>query len=750
MLFRHRALTACLLAAVACLPFPALAQRVAVELQLEEVMVTAKRRETSILEAPLSVTAFSDLELEQIRFNNVGDIAPQTPNLTVSESLFGNATPLISIRGITNLDISNFAKDYPVGYYVDGVVLGRASGSLFDLFEVERIEVLRGPQGTLYGRNTTAGAISVITRKPTGEWGFKQELSVGNRDLFQSRTHINFPEFAGFSVKASYVTSEVEGDVDNSFSGAATNAFGPGEPGRSVEDTLGGHDTEALRLSLRWQPTDYFLLDYAFERNEYRGTAVPMQLVTTNPDGLFAWALTTPGSTSRLDTLELNNAEASRSDVDGHNLTMSWEFDGFTMKSITGYRTLDQRGAKDLDGGYHLVPFLEAAQTPQEHDQFSQEIQFVGVGFDGAVDYTAGLYYFEETGTSANDAIATVFYFPDLLDIENRSLAFYGETTFPVAALSEALSFTLGMRLTWDEREADIVRNLIPEEASYSASGKDDWSNFDWSVTANYRVEDRIHTYFRAATAYKSGGFNARADTAERFATTFDPEDVMSWEIGLKAEWFERRYRSNVALFYNQYEDLQVDQTEFSVGSFNLVTANAGSAQTWGAEIEMIAVAAPGLTLSLAYGYLDSEFDEYQAIFEDDEDFSADAMLPLAPEHSLSAGALYEFPALGIGQLSLYGSVSLLDEQHFGYRTGTAAEFGLVNGSDSYTLLNGRLTLAEIPGIPAGSLRLALWGKNLTDEEYTVFGNDLLSNLGIMTASYAPTRSYGLDLVYEY
>jgi iron complex outermembrane receptor protein len=720
------------------------------ELQLEEVIVMARRRESSILEAPLSVTAFSAPQLEQIRFDTVADIAPRTPNLSVAESLFGNATPLISIRGITNLDISNFAKDYPVGYYVDGVVVGRASGSLFDLFEVERIEVLRGPQGTLYGRNTTGGAISVITRKPTGQWGFKQELSVGNRDLFQSKTHLDLPAFSGISLKGSYVHSQVDGAVDNRYRGAASNAHGPDQPGRQVQTTLGGHETQAWRVALRWEPSDNVLLDYAFERNRYEGTAIPLQLVASNPDGPFAWALTNRGSQSRQDSLELNNAESNRSEVDGHKLSLSWDWPALTIKSITGYRTLDQLGAKDLDGGNHRVPFLESGQTPQEHEQFSQEIQFLGSGFEGAVDYVAGLYYFEEEGTSHNDAIATLFFFPDVLDIDNRSMAFYGETTFPVAAVDDRLSFTLGLRYTLDERAADIDRVLIPESSSYTGSGEEDWSNFDWSATANYRVEDRIHTYFRVATAYKSGGFNARADSAERFANTFDPEDVITFETGVKAEWFKRRFRTNVAVFYTEYEDLQVDQQEIGIGSFNLVTANAGAAQTWGTEIEMIAVAMPGLTLSLGYGYFDSNFDEYRAIFENNQDFSDVAVFPLAAEHSLSLTAQYELPRLPIGQASLYGSYTYSDEQAFGDLPGGAGAAGLFNGSDSYHLFNARLTLASIPGIALGELRLALWGKNLGDEEYKVYGSDLLKNLGIMTASFAPTRSYGLDLVFEY
>ncbi len=719
-------------------------------LELEEVIVTVRRRETSILEAPISVTAFSDLQLEQIRLDTVADIAPQTPNLTISESLFGNATPLISIRGITNLDISNFAKDYPVGYYLDGVIVGRASGSLLNLFEVERIEVLRGPQGTLYGRNTIGGAISIISKKPTGEWGFKQELGIGNRNLFQSKTHINLPDFASVSLKGSYVIGEADGAVDNDFFGAATNALGPGLQGDEVASTLGGHESEAWRVAARWEPHDNFLLDYSFERNRYEGTVVPMQLIYGDPNGVFGWALTTPGSESRQGRLTLNNAETSRSDVDGHNLSMSWELPELTIKSISGYRTLDQHGAKDLDGGHHLVPFLEAAQTPQQQEQFSQEIQFIGTAFDQAVDYVTGLYYFKETGTSHNDAIATVFYFPDVLDIENTSMALYGEATFPLVAVAEPLSLTLGLRYTYDEREADISRVLIPEAASYQASGKDDWSHFDWSATANYRVEDRIHTYLRVATAYRSGGFNARADTPERFNATFDPEQVLAYEIGVKAEWFDRRYRTNVAVFYSEYDDLQVDQTEIGVGSFNLVTANAGSARTWGTEIEMIAVALPGLTLSLAYGFFDSEYDEFIAVFNDNQDFADQAGFPLVAKHSLSLSALYDFPVMAAGELTFYASYAYTDEQSFGYRRGGAEDAGFFNGSDDYQLLSGRLTLAELPFVTTGSLRLALWGKNLTDEEYKVFGSDLLSSLGTLTASYAPTRSYGLDIVYQY
>jgi len=721
---------------------------------LEEVTVTAQKREESLQQAPLAVSAFSADFLENMGIDNTADIAIHTPNVGVAESLAGNATPIFSVRGISTVDASNFALDSALGLYVDGVAVGRSSGALFDMVDVERIEVLRGPQGTLYGRNTTGGAINLIAAKPTGELGFKQTLSLGNRGLFNSKTTINTPKINGFSSRLSYMSSEQDGPVGNNYSGNASNAGGVGVEGEAVAATLGGRETDAYRIALRWEG-DTALVDYTYDHNEYAGTPLAQQLLYTTG---YATVLSdiSVDSSERQGSLSLNNASAQTSTTKGHSLALSWDLQSFTVKSLSAYRKLYAQGAKDLDGGNWVSPvyggidfaIFETSASPKSHSQFSQEFQLLGTGLDERLDYVGGLYYFHEKGQSIGGTIAFGRDRPGQLNIENFSKALYGQATYTPDLLEDKLSVTVGLRHTLDTRRA------LTDEFD-TGMLENDWSHSDGSLTLDYQWHESMNTYLRVATAYKSGGFNGRADTEVDFRDSFDQEEIIAFELGLKSEWLDSRLRLNAALFLNDYTDMQIDQSVVSAAGASSKLVNAGSATTRGFELEMIAVPVEGLTLSLNYGFLDPEYGELITGIDETSgavtDQAGEASFAYSPRHSYSFDARYEFAPMSIGELSFNINYAYTDDQTFTkLPSDTALAEVLVNGAGDYDLINARLSLANIPLLNNGELKASLWGKNLGNSEYFVHGTDQLDGLGVMTASFGETRSYGLDVTYQF
>lgn len=815
--------------AVALASAPALAQERSRAVALEEVVVTAQKREESLQDAPIAISAFSPAAIESMGIEQVTDVTHFTPNMSMHRQSASNATVNFAIRGITEPEPS-MSVDPAVGVYMDGIYMARNNGLAFDVVDLERIEVLRGPQGTLYGRNSTGGAINIVTAKPSGEFEFQQHVSVGNYDRLKAHTIVDLPTVAGVSAKLSYLYDTQGGWVDNE-----TTNFQQGKA-----DDFGERDNDAWHLALNWEATDTLSFDYSYDGTEGEGTPAAFQLTraeavpasvfgqnfdpslnfgpgandggiadsvllgtylafgnqpasrscstdpacvafanTSNPAfggaspaqaqlGTFLGVYGNAAAAAdedRKDALNIPYAGRENMDIEGHSLTATWELsDALTVKSLTGYREMELRHRTGLDGGgfLDLTPagggvvtlFAAGAPNSKSHEQFSQELQFLGNV--GEFQYLAGLYYFSEKATEITRE-QTAFLFGNFgtarsYDTDNSAWATFGQLTWTPAALDDRLDVTLGLRYTEDDREITIEEVVNGQTATGSFDTSFD--NTSGSLTFDYAFNMDVTGYFRIATGYKAGGFLSRTSIANQ--RPFDAETLTSYELGIKSQWLENRLRLNGAVFYSEYDDKQVTQFVPTATGAESTVQNAAAASYQGLELELIAIPFEGLTLNLSYGYLDPEYDEYSFFDPTGQfcgapgtrcDVSDRGVFANAPENTASAGAQYDFPYLGFGQLSARVDVAYSDSYTYGTIENRFNEFVQ---NDPFTLVNARLILSDISLGDAGNLTATLWGKNLTDEFYRQSGIGAFESVGFAGVVYNPPRMYGFDLDYRF
>ncbi|MBD2858121.1 TonB-dependent receptor [Spongiibacter sp. KMU-158] len=464
---------------------------------LEEVIVTAQKKAESLQDTPISLTAFGEERLEVDGINNLNDIGSKVPSLTIEPFPINNATLRIFIRGIGIADVQ-VTQDPPVGIYVDGVYIARSTGTALDVAELQRIEVLRGPQGTLYGRNTTGGAINLITKRPnTEEFEFKQKFSVGNRNLFSSKTTANIP-LGDMGVKLSYLTSQVDGFIENTGGGG----------------DFGDREVQGLRLDLRWDISDSLTLDYAYDKSDFGYYNSMYQSINpgvlnkgqAEPVRSYASAHS-KHSSSRFSSMATSTPmQESITEIEGHALILTKNFNDIEFKYIGAYRELFDASYADLGGGLgdptyrvdsnvYCGPAVQA-QTGEEclplvvpeisQEQWSHEFQMSGSLFENSLDYIVGMYYFQEDATEDNapmhhqfssqvsDDVIPIPVLGQLLggvllgagdvgivnmlsqryDISNEAKAVFGQFTWTPDWLDKRLHLTFGARYSEDTREA--------------------------------------------------------------------------------------------------------------------------------------------------------------------------------------------------------------------------------------------------------------------------------------------------------
>lgn len=396
--------------ALALIANPAMAQSTRGErkVQLEEVLVTAQKKVESLQDAPISIKAFGPQQLEAQGIEGLGDIGTKVPGMTVEPFPINNATLRIFIRGVGIFDVQ-VTQDAPVGVYMDGIYIARSTGTAIDIADLERIEILKGPQGTLYGRNTTGGAINLITRRPSvDEFEFKQKFVLGDRNLLTSNTMINLPLSETLAAKLAYMYSTQDGYIDNT---------GPG-------GDFGDKEVQGVRLDMRWQPIDALTVDYTYDKSafDYHNYMYQAQLLPRISKGQSDpvknnGAEATVFSDDRLDALASGPPyEESSTDIDGHALTFDWQSESYRLKYIAAYRTLEDASYADLGGGKgsteyridtHAYDGVAAQQVfggPSplvipviSQRQWSHELQLGQDDmFDGQFEYILGAYYFEE------------------------------------------------------------------------------------------------------------------------------------------------------------------------------------------------------------------------------------------------------------------------------------------------------------------------------------------------------------------
>lgn len=675
---------------------------------IEEVIVTAQKREESLQETPIAVTAFTSKDLDAQRVTNVLDLLNKVPSLNLAPFAGTRAAPNLYIRGMGNL-IASTTKDMATGIYIDGVPVARAVGLATDIADLERVEVLRGPQGTLWGRNTTAGAINFITQKPDDELSFGVQLTAGSWDLRAGRAKLNVPVSDRLFARVVYMRAENDGWVKN------TNTTLPNQINFNED-----RKKEAVRAALRFEATGALTFDYAFDSSEmifgnhfYQAVGGPSAV---------------PGR--QRSSNSVLGAHPSDTEVSGHNLTMALDLGGATLKSISAYRDLDSMVNMNFADVF-TQDYL------QKQHQFSEELQLIGDALGGRIKYAVGLFYFEE---DSRESIASNFAGGAAVDhwfvrAKGTSKAIYSQVTWTPPVLEERLDLTLGARYTEDTRKAtktymrtDLSPAVLPGTV---VAGDRDFDSFDPALTVDYAFVDNVRGYAKYSTGYRAGGFSTQS-TPAYFGQGFGQEDVKAWEIGLKSDLLGRRLRVNLAAFHNKYTDLQVDQAR--VPPIFTDTLNAGSATVDGVELESAAVLARGLTANLFYSWLDAKYDSY---VDNGVEYAAVRHMPNTPKYQAGAGLEYAFPHLPVGDI-LVGIDYRKQDAFYGNPMAYSR-------SPGYQVWNARAQLAGIP-LPQGSLRVAVWGKNLGDEIYRLS----TTNLGVPAAQFGAPRSVGVDVVYEF
>jgi iron complex outermembrane recepter protein len=718
-------------------PFSAMAQ-------LEEVVVTAQKRTESLQDAPLAVTAFSSDTLEALGAYDVTDVAEYTPNVSFVPTMGSTANIRMDIRGMSTAEPS-LTVDPKVGVYLDGAYIARNSGAVFDIVDLERIEIMRGPQGTLWGKNTTGGAVNLITARPNGEFGFKQQLSAGNDGYFRSVSTLDTARFGSVAGRLTYMHKQTDGWATNVGAG---------------EKDLASSDVDAFRIAIAWDVTDSFTVDYAYDQTDHDGVPAPLQITAVTPDAAdligtyfidteeflggfnpLGELAKTAEKNDRLEKFNLDAITEEEVEISGHNLTMTWDVGNVTLKSISSYRDYESVfDGNDLDGGswgieengmFRSIPIFHTTGF-KEQDQFQQELQAVGDAFDGKLEYAVGLYYFQEDGEEVNPWDAGIYQpgTPVMLKgivlgswytIDNESRAAYGQFTYRP---TDDWYLTLGLRYTEDEKELGLLASdpRLDQAKSYD----EDWSEFTPAFTVGYQPGDDMNLYFKYAEGFNAGVYANPTDPTVENIDPADPEELTSYEIGMKSQWLDNTLRFNAAIFYTDAENLQV--TAFADG--NRVIINSGEATQEGLELEATWLPTDNWTIDVNYGYQKDDRDDAVGSQNDDG------------KHSGRVGVGYSLPTGDWGFFDARVDASYKDEYYFSSNDSTVMK-------DRW-LLGARAGFSEIE-LWGGYLRASLWGKNLTDEEYIEHGQDLGldGGYGFAGGVFGQPRSYGIDVIWE-
>jgi len=690
--------------------------------QLDEVIVTAQKREQSLQDAPLAISVLSSEQLRNQRIYGLEGLMQGTvPSLRLQPFTDAPSTLIVAIRGNGPTDAGPIVREGNVGIYLDGIYLDRPQALVMEVSDLERIEVLRGPQGTLFGRNSIGGAISLISKRPTGVFGFEQTLSKGNYGAWRSETHVNLPEFSGFSLKLDYVHSERDGWVKNT---------APGEWDYNAYQKDGG------RISLSYRPNDEFNADAFAYRSEIKATQNYFQIYSGAP-APFKNERNRETKT-RMPVVPL---DPSHSTPQGYGLALSYSPDArFTLKSITGY----MGGNDHLKNNYNVALYGLMFDDEIRQRQFSQELQ--ALYKTDQFDSVAGLYYFrgwakeskfneyslDSTGAITGTPWTTIppNTFGDPLvgtRAESKSYAVYGQTTW-TPVFDQRLHLTLGARWTHDDKSA--VRTVAGIEQDFDFND----NHLDGTVTLGYDLMNDISAYAKWSTGYQAGGANPRSITFR----PYDEETVRAWELGIKSEFLDRRLRINADVFRTDIANLPSDVIDPIDISITDTLSNPKTARVQGFEADITAAPLQGLLVGISYTYLDTHFPPLA------NPLAGGALnqfeITQAPRHSGAVSVDYSLPRFDIGELKFH-----LDAT-------STSQFAIVavgkDREDGYTLLNGSVTLADVHFANLeGAFQFSIWGKNLTNEEYIV--GTFPTGTSIIQA-FGDPRTFGLDGSYKY
>ncbi len=705
---------------------------------LEEIVVTSRKRKERLQDVPISISAYSAQDIAAKSLTSLKELAQFTTNFNFfNDGGTGGTSDIIYIRGVGQVN-SEIGWDPGVGIYMDGVYLGRMQGGNLDLGDLERIEILRGPQGTLFGRNTIGGAVNMVSTKPTDELEGYAEITIGEYDRIDGKASINVPL--------------VPGKLAAKFTGVTRNRDGHGKrldffTGDKI-DEMGDRDRLSGRALFNWTPAEdvNVLLSIDGSRVRDKGQvrkvvqyAEPMLAFLLNmfvePDYGNAF-LTDSDFTSFANELNANDV-----DLWGLGLTVDWALGDWSIKSITSYRDMKVVNGVDPDGSIYTVINQDFRLW---QDQFSQELQLSGLSFDDRLNWVFGLYYFQEDGLSDPiwEAYAPLFNFIGLdigfrlpSWIDNKSYSAFGQGTYNI---TDQLSVTAGLRFTHDKKE--LTREQFRQHSGAIVAPLDtnseSWDAVTGRLGFEYSWNDDTMTYVSVARGYKGGGINARGVNNLEFVP-FDPEYIWTYEVGLRSDWADNRVRFNASLYYSDYKDIQFSIIEASPEAVPVILiANAAKARVQGFEADLIVVPAPGFNLSAGVGLTDAKYTQADPT----TGITEDSKFVKTPKWSVTLAGEYAMPIGGWGEL-----IGRLDWVYNSKIHHDALNSPLLV-QDGYGILNARLSLED----DDGNWVFSVFGTNITDKHYILAGTDFLPALGFAEVQYARPSEWGASIKYNF
>ncbi len=768
---------------------------------LAEIVVTAEKRAESLQSVPLSVTALGSEELERRNINGLGDLmGGQLPSVRI-EPFAGNPSVLeVAIRGFIDSNGVNVTNENPVPIYIDDVFYGRQTAVSLQINEIERIEVLRGPQGTLFGKNAEGGAIRFITKEPTGEFGVRQKVEGGNFGYWNTTTHLDLPSVAAVATKIDFVTSD-----DN---GWQTNPA-PGE------QNFGKLKYTGARFTALWKPVDGFRAEYAVDWTQVRSTTVFNQMLATND----VYEYLVPNFTQTVWPIQTQRIEQiayptfrpyDPQRFVGHRVTLNWDLsEGIALKSISAYRDDNSllwntaSTSTALPGVFVGAPqlgYLTGAAPSYDihHSQVSEELQLTGSS--KTFNWVTGAFFLGEHGTqhektyfgtSFPDAVLTgppgflaaalgnavaldpPFSLPNSdtgAAVSQQSYALFGQATWRPDIDDQKLSYTVGLRVGRDHKLDSRPYGDIYDAVTYPVPPSVTIPPAPYDCTANPRpaactAEDSrtkvlpmatmaydwtadVNSYLRYSTGYQAAVIGIAGQTFK----FIDPSSVESLEFGTKSEFLGHRLRVNADVFYSIWKDPQENIQTVSQNTVEYF--NGPDVYTYGVELDAAYSPVDALTVTLAANYLHAHqrlsgnpfADPYLPADNDDQN---SGHLIESPKFTGSLSVLYDILRTSYGIWRLDADANSTSSYY------SVPRFPIEIAG--YTLFNGRFSLADI-ALGNGKLDVSLWGKNLGNKDYQTFQYSapavapLNPTLPATTtaASFGQPRTYGIAVNFKY
>lgn len=613
--------------------------------ELEVIIVTAQKRSESLQETPIAISAFSSTMLDESGITDVESLVSRVPGMHFSQA---GSNTRITLRGI-GTEQTTVTGDPGVAFHVDGVYQARASAGSALFYDLERVEVLRGPQGTLYGRNATGGSINLISKRPESWTGGEFELQIGNYDHQRVRGVFNVPLIDDeLLFRISGQQEKRDGYYKNLTQGA-----------KDLED----RDSLNIRTQLLYSPTDNFdaLLNVNYSSDKGAGEGnkgLGVYPISTNFSkfiNLF-YAGATPNPSDALEIRSNTNAHRDNSSK-GAFLTLDWDLGSTTLQSISAWQEVEVDTFSDAD--FSDLDIMNENRF-QNSSQYSQELRLSSAG-DGPWEWVTGLYWLSEESNVdywLNDqgaGLSTILhprfgvnifptidvgldnpaYFGNKSTIKSDSLGAFFQTSY---SITEDLKLTAGLRYSEDEKSADVSRKAFSKRKSEDFTNQDSWSKLTWKLGTDWQVTKHNMLYASVSTGFKSGGFLQIKD-----AESYDDEEIIAWEIGSKNRFLENRLQANITAYYYEYTDMQLR----TIRDLSSVVTNAGESEIKGIELELLANPIENLELSAAFTYTNAKFITY---FDDDPLDDIPNTSPL----DLSGNDLARSPNTSVNLLAAY------------------------------------------------------------------------------------------------